>query len=65
MPVGINEKGRKFIETEPIGKDGEHCEQKLWDACKKLLPSANVLVIGDIQFFLKLEKVGKSLTYSS
>ncbi|MBW4533185.1 MAG: ATP-binding domain-containing protein [Pleurocapsa minor HA4230-MV1] len=35
MPVGINEKGRKFIETEPIGQDGEHCEQKAWDACKK------------------------------
>lgn len=35
MPVGIDEKGRKFIETEPIGKDGEHCEQKVWDACKK------------------------------
>lgn len=35
MPVGINEQGRKFIETEPIGKNGEHCEQKVWDACKK------------------------------
>lgn len=35
MPVGIDEKGRKFIETEPIGQDGEHCEQKLWDACKR------------------------------
>ncbi|BAZ47084.1 pentapeptide repeat protein (plasmid) [Chondrocystis sp. NIES-4102] len=35
MPVGINEKGRKFIETEPIGQDGEHCEQRLWDACKR------------------------------
>ena len=35
MPVGINEKGRKFIETESIGKDGEHSEQKVWDACKK------------------------------
>lgn len=35
MPVGINENGRKFIETEPIGKGGEHSEQKVWDACKK------------------------------
>ena len=35
MPVGINEKERKFIETEPIGQDGEHCEQKLWVGCKR------------------------------
>ena len=35
MPVGINEKERKFIETESIGKEGQHGEQKVWDACKK------------------------------
>ena len=35
MTVGINEKGRRFIETEPIGKAGELSEQKVWNACKK------------------------------
>lgn len=34
MPVGIEEQGRKFITTEPIGKDGEDCEQKVWDAVR-------------------------------
>lgn len=35
MAVGINESGRRFIETEPIGKAGEHSEQKVWDAIKR------------------------------
>ena len=35
MPVGINKKERKFIETESIGKEGKNEEQKVWDACKK------------------------------
>ncbi|MGF1486577.1 MAG: ATP-binding domain-containing protein [Prochloraceae cyanobacterium] len=36
MAVGISDNQRKFIETSPIGKDGEHCEQKVWEACKKV-----------------------------
>ena len=34
MPVGIEDQGRKFITTEPIGKGGEDCEQKVWDAVR-------------------------------
>jgi hypothetical protein len=35
MVVGINESGRRFIETEPIGKAGEQSEQKVWDGIKR------------------------------
>lgn len=36
MPVGLDKAGRQFIETEPIGKDGEESEQKVWTACKNV-----------------------------
>ncbi|PSF33922.1 DNA/RNA helicase [Aphanothece hegewaldii CCALA 016] len=35
MPIGIDHPGRKFVETEPIGRDGENGEQTVWSACKK------------------------------
>ncbi|MBD2016140.1 ATP-binding domain-containing protein [Microcoleus sp. FACHB-53] len=39
MPVGIYESGRKFITTEPIGKDGEQSEQKVWDKVREAFAS--------------------------
>lgn len=35
MAVGINEPSRKFITTEPMGKDGEKAESKVWEAVKE------------------------------
>jgi len=35
MAIGINEPNRKFITPEPIGKDGEKAEEKVWEAVKK------------------------------
>lgn len=35
MPIGIDHPRRKFIETEPMGKNGEKGEQAVWSACKK------------------------------
>ncbi|OIP78662.1 MAG: DNA/RNA helicase [Oscillatoriales cyanobacterium CG2_30_44_21] len=43
MVVGTNESGRRFIETEPIGKTGEHSEQKVWDAVKKAFSGRNCI----------------------
>ena len=43
MAVGMKEKERKFIETEPIGKDGEQSEQKIWSACKKAFADRNCI----------------------
>lgn len=34
MAVGIEDQGRKFITTEPLGKSGEACEQKVWDVVR-------------------------------
>jgi superfamily I DNA and RNA helicase len=35
MTVGNDGNGRRFIETEPIGSPGEHCEEKIWGAVKR------------------------------
>lgn len=35
MAVGIEEKGRQFIETAPGSKGGKQGEQKVWEAVQK------------------------------
>ena len=34
MPVGIEDPGRKFITTEPLGKNTEIGKQTVWDAVR-------------------------------
>jgi len=43
MAVGIEDSGRRFIETDPIGKAGEGCEQKVWDAFKRAFGNRNCI----------------------
>lgn len=43
MPVGIEEPGRKFITTEPLGKNGETGEQTLWDAVRSAFAERNCI----------------------
>jgi superfamily I DNA and RNA helicase len=35
MLVNSHEQGRRFITTEPLGKDGEQSEQKVWDIVRE------------------------------
>jgi len=43
MVLGDDEPARKFIETEPIGRAGEDCEGRVWEACKKAFASRDCI----------------------
>ncbi len=43
MAVGITESSRKFITTEPIGKDGEKSEEKVWEAVKEVFSARDCM----------------------
>ena len=43
MAVGITESSRKFITTEPIGKDGEKSEEKVWEAVKEIFSARDCI----------------------
>ena len=43
MATGNEDSSRKFITTEPIGKDGEQSEEKVWDAIRKTFSSRDCI----------------------
>lgn len=59
MPVGIDEPGRKFITTEPIGKDGEQSEQKVWDKVREAFASRECIGYWRYPIFSKTGEMPK------
>jgi len=59
MAVGIVESGRRFIETEPIGKNGENSEQKVWDAIKKAFSNRDCIGYWNYPIFSKTGETRK------
>ncbi len=53
MAVGIEEKGRQFIETDPGSKAGKEGEKKVWEAVKKAFSNRNCIAYWGYPVFSK------------
>ena len=54
MVGGIEQRTRKFITTEPLGKSGEASEEKVWDAVRSAFAERNCIAYWRFPIFSKV-----------
>ncbi len=59
MSVNVEDPKRKFITTEPLGKDGEACEEKAWDAVKSAFAKRDCIGYWRYPIFSKTGEIRK------
>ncbi|HLO50653.1 MAG TPA: ATP-binding domain-containing protein [Kamptonema sp.] len=59
MPVGMEERGRKFITTEPLGNSTEAGEQIVWDAVRNAFADRTCIAYWRYPLFSKFGEIRK------